>query len=879
MVRHVLATLRNLVRRTALEQDLDAELAAAIDALAEEKRRQGLPAHEAVRQAAIEMGGVEQVKERVRDVRAGSVIDGVWSDARFAMRLFARQPAFALVAVATLALGIGATTTVYGWARRTLLEPLPGVPRQHELTVFAMRTPDGEFETEMGTADFEQYQRSQRAFVGLYGSRFTAANLQLPGEAERLWCGLVTGDFFRVLDVRPARGRVFGPDAVEATDGGPVVVISDALWRSRFHADEGVVGRVITLNGTAHTVIGVMPPGFVGGKPAIALSFWAPLSAAEPIARDRLQPDEVYGRLKPGVSITRATADLAPLAQEVEKASGRAVLRTLALFPLWQVPGGGSAAILRPLIAILGAVVGLVLILTCANVSSLLLTHAVGREHEMAVRVALGAGRWRLARQLGIESLLLAAAGGLGGVAIAHASSNLLLAFLPPLGLPYGLALGLDWPALGFAAGATLACAALVGLAPALIATRSTVLPSLNAESPWASGGRRRTTVRHALVAAQVALSMILIVTASLFLRSLVNAGTLQPGFDPKDVLAARVDLGPSGYSNREGLALFARLLDRVKAIPGVESATLASRIPLTPFNRDSTIIAVDGFIPRDGESLEATLAVVAPDYFRVLRIPMRAGRVFSPDDVAGRPLVAVVNEAMARRFWPDRDPLGRTFRQDGRTFTVVGVAADVKSYSIGEPPRSGLYLPALQEYWEYMYLVVRTAGDPNAVAPAIRSAVRAVDRGLPVADLQALTEYVRLAFLVQRVGGTVLGVTGVVALLLAALGLYGVVSYSVWRRVREFGVRMALGATPREIRRLVVGQGVRLFAIGAPVGLVGAVGLGLAARSQLYGVSFADPVSFGAAIVLLAIVVVTAAGIPAWRAGRLNVVRALRNQ
>ncbi len=491
MVRRVLATLRNLTRQGRIERDLDAELAAAVDALAEEKRRRGVAPAEARRLAAIELGGLEQVKEQVRDVRAGAVLEGVWRDVRFAVRVFARQPAFALVAIATLALGIGATTTVYGWARRALLEPLPGVPRQHELVMVTLRTPSGEFDLGMPAPEFDEYRKHQRAFVGLYGSRLTAANLLHAGQAERIWGGLVAGDFFRVLEARAALGRVFGPDDVEVTGGVPVVVISDALWRSRFQADPAVLGRAITLNGTPHDVIGVMPPGFAGGEPGVVQSFWLPLTGAEPVARRGEQPDEVYGRLKPGVSVAQATSDLEAIARQVEQRSGRSVRRTIALFSLWQAPGG-SAEILFPLIAILAAVVGLVLVLTCANVSNLLLTHAAGRQHEMAVRVALGAGRWRLVRQLGVESLLLAAAGGLGGIAIAQASSNLPLAFIPPLGLPIGLVLGLDWPALGFAGGVTLTTAALVGLTPAFTAMRTTVSSVLNAESPWGLGGRRR---------------------------------------------------------------------------------------------------------------------------------------------------------------------------------------------------------------------------------------------------------------------------------------------------------------------------------------------------------------------------------------------------
>jgi predicted permease len=372
---------------------------------------------------------------------------------------------------------------------------------------------------------------------------------------------------------------------------------------------------------------------------------------------------------------------------------------------------------------------------------------------------------------------------------------------------------------------------------------------------------------------------MVLLVGAGLFLRSLANAGSMKPGFDPQNVLVATIDLEPSGYKRADGLALLARLLDRVKATPGAEAVTLSSRVPLSTFNRSSTTIAVDGYSPREGERMDVSLDAVGPDYFRTLRIPILSGRDLSIDDLDGRPLVAIVNDAMARRFWPGGDALGRTFVRGRRRYTVVGVASNVKSYSVNEPARPGIYVPALQEYWSKLYLMARTKGDPGAMSSALRSAVRSVDRGLPVVGLQPMTEHVRFAFFVQRVGGTVLGAVGAVALLLAALGLYAVVSYSAWRRVREFGVRMALGATPGEVVRLVVGQGVRLFAIGAPLGLAGAVGLGAAARSQLYGVSATDPLTFVAATTVLAAVLLAGAGLPAWRASRLDVVRALRNE
>ncbi len=877
MAPRLLATLCNLTRRDTVERDLNEELDAAIDALADEKRQLGVSPDEARRQAVLELGGADQVKERVRDVRAGAIVEGISRDVRVALRVFGRSPGFAAVAVATLALGIGATTTVYGWARRALIEPLPGVPRQSELVMVTRKSPGGDFHFSMPTREFDEYRRHQRSFVGLYGSRLTPVNISDGGDAERLWGGLVTGDFFRVLGIQAARGRLFGPDDGEAAGGSSVVVVSDALWRSRFAADPALVGRTVTLNGAPHTVIGVTPAGFVGGEPGIVQSFWLPLTETGPVSRG-LQPDETYGRLRPGVSLQQATADLAPVADQVERASGRPVRRTVALFRLWQSPIG-SAEILLPLIAILGAVVTLVLVLTCANVSNLLLTHAAGRQREMAVRVALGAARWRLVRQFGIESLMLATAGGIGGIAMAYTTSGLLLAFIPPIGMPIGLALGLDWASIGFASGATLLTAVVVGVFPALNAARSSVTPLLNAESVWASGGRRRAFLRDALVVAQVALSMVLLVGAGLFLRSLANAGSMKPGFDPQNVLVATIDLEPSGYKRADGLALFARLLDRVKATPGAEAVTLASRVPLSTFNRSSTTITVDGYSPREGERMDVSLDAVGPDYFRTLRIPILSGRDLSADDLDGRPLVAIVNDAMAGRFWPGGDALGRTFVRGRRRYTVVGVASNVKSYSVNESARPGIYVPALQEYWSTLFLMARTKGDPGAMSSALRSAVQSVDRGLPVVGLQPMTEHVRFAFFVQRVGGTVLGAVGGVALLLAALGLYAVVSYSAWRRVREFGVRMALGAAPRDVVRLVVRQGVRLFAIGAPIGLAGAVGLGAAARSQLYGVSATDPLTFAAATTLLAAVLLAGAGLPAWRASRLNVVQALRNE
>lgn len=872
MVRRVSAAFRNLIGGGPIEADVDAELVSAIELLADERQRQGVSASDAHRQATIELGGIDQVKERLRDARAGAGIESAWRDVRFALRTFRREPVVAVVAIAALALGIGATTTVYSWARRALLEPLPGVPRQHELVVVATSTSTGRPDMVIPMAVFNDLRRHQRAFDGLSGSTLKALSFRHDGDVEQLWGGVVAGDFFKVLGTTAAHGRLFGAD--DSPGAAAVVVISDALWRTRFDADPAVVGRVITLNETVHTVIGVTPPGFVGGEPAIAQALWVPARPAGPFAQS--VNDEVYGRLKPGITKAQAAASLAPLVRELEKRASGTTRRTLALFPLWQAPGG-STEILRPLIAILGGVVALVLVLTCANVSTLLLTHAAGRQHELGVRAALGAGRWRLVRQIGTESLLLAWAGGVAGVVVAGASSRLLLAFIPPLDVPIQLALGLNWNALGFAAAITLLTALLVGVVPAVTAASAAVRPSLNTEAAAAAGRRGHTTIRDTLVVAQVALSLALLVGAGLFLRSVANVGSLEPGFEPRNLLVTRIALGPAGHGERSGLALFGRLLERAGAAPGVQSVSLASRIPLSPFDRFDIRIAIGGHTTRDGEEQEVALEIVGPDYFRVLQIPIRDGREFSAADLPGRPPIAIVNEA-ACRYWLGGDPVGRKFRLGRTSFTVVGIAGNVKRYSADQAPGPSVYIPALQHYLENQYLIVRTAGDPAAVAPALRRALHSVDRTFPV-SVAPMTEHLRLAFFPQRVGVAVLSVVGLVAMLLTALGLYGVVSYSVWRRVRELGVRIALGASPAGVRWLVVRHGARLLAIGAPIGMLGAAGLGVASRSQLYGVSPVDPLSFVGALAVLAVVAAAASAVPAWRASHLNIARALRNQ
>jgi macrolide transport system ATP-binding/permease protein len=653
----------------------------------------------------------------------------------------------------------------------------------------------------------------------------------------------------------------------------------------------------VRLNGHPFTVVGVAPPGFTGLLRGFEAELWVPLmmqGRAVPGSSDLTERGNrsllVMGRLRPGVTIEQAQSRFDAVAASLHEThrdswtdvrSQPRAITLVAESGARLFPQARGPVVL--FVALLMTVVGLVLLIACVNVASLLLARASARRKEIAVRLAVGAGRARLVRQLLTESLLLSALGGGAGLMLAAWGTDLLLAFEPPVPVPIALDLGIDWRVLGFAFAVTLLTGALIGVTPALAATRPDLASALKEDAGAAGAAPQRARLRRVLVVAQVTLSLVLLTGAGLFVRSLQNAGAIALGFDRTNLSVMSFDLQLQGYDEPRGRAFCRQVIERVRALPGVTAASLATQVPLGLFSGTRKGITIAGYDALAGEDMEIDTSSVGPDYFRAMRIPVLRGRAFTERDAQGAAGVVIVNQTFARRYWPDRDPLGQRIQMGGGgdpgtpSLEVVGVAADGKYVTLGEEPRPFFYLPLDQDHASSLTLLVRTTGDPAAALPALRAAIHEIDRDLPVYDAKSMSDHLALSLLPARMAGAVLGVFGLVALALAALGLYGVVSYSVSQQTREIGVRLALGARPRDVLRHIVAQGMRLTAIGIALGLVIAAAVARLLSSLLYGVSPSDPVTFGAVALLLAAVALLACYLPARRAAAVEPMVALR--
>ena len=583
---------------------------------------------------------------------------------------------------------------------------------------------------------------------------------------------------------------------------------------------------------------------------------------------------QVYGRLAPGSTIDRAQSSLAVVAARLARDYSENEGRSIAAEPLWR---DGAAGLLLPVMATLMAVVGVVLLIACANLAGLLLARAAGRQREVAVRLAVGASRGRLVRQFLLESALLAAAGGLAGVVLAVWTSGLLMTLMPPTPFPVAFDASVNGRVIVFSIGVTFVTALAFGLLPALRASRPDVNAVLKDGAPAAGGGAGRARVRNSLVVVQVALSLLLLVCAALFVRGLSVARAADPGFSIRNGVMAAVDLLPGGYDPARGSAFHRQLLERVSALPQVESATVATNMPLDISRGSDMAVDIEGYTPSAGEEIHALYNRVGPSYFETMGVPIVAGRPLDATDTEGRPLTVVVNETMARRYWPGQDAVGRTVRFGTGPATVVGVARDGKYGRLNEAPQNFLYVPLAQFFRHEAILIVRTAGDPSAVISGLHSTVASLDPDLPLFDVRPVAEHLELSVFIPRLATMVLGMFGVLALLLAVVGLYSVVAFGVAQRTREIGIRIAIGASRADILRLVLRQGMRLTMIGLFAGVVLAAAAAHAVRSQLIGVEPLDVTSFAGTAVLLLLVSLLACAIPARRAARLDPVRALR--
>jgi predicted permease len=812
-------------------------------------------------------------------------------DVRYALRLLRRNPIFALTAAVSLAIGIGANTTIFTIANALLLRTPPGVAEPGRLVDIGRSQNGSGFDTN-SYPNYLDIRRRSTSLTDVYAYRLDSQPMSLgtADGAERVFGEIVTSNYFSVLGVRASVGRLLAPEDGDAPGATPLVVFSHRFWTRRFNSDPSIVGRTVDINGTPFTVIGVGPEGFQGTT-VLSDDLWVPMNmiATVNLSRDagvlgrRASVWLVMGaRLKPGVTLRQAQAELETIGRALEREypdenRGKG-LRVAALAPI-----PGNSAPVTAFITVLMGIVGLVLAIACANVAGVLLARATSRHREIAVRLAIGAGRWRLIRQLLIETAVLFAIGAIAALGVARVMTTLLVSMLPTLPLQVDVSLPLDGRAVAFTGALSFVAAILSGLAPAFHASRTEVLPGLKAEVA-ASPAKQR--LRNAFVIGQVAFSLVLVVGAGLFVRALGRAGAIDPGFDARGVELAALDLSLAGYTDQSGAAFGRALVDRVRSLPGVQSATLARLVPLGGSRFGLGGLRVPGQTPPNGRQfLEADWNIVEPGYFATLRAALVAGRDFSAADRANAPWVAIINETAARQFFPGRDPIGGVMLQQTgapgtpdaeRSLTIVGVARNSKNQSLSEPPRPFVYVPFQQQYSPRMTIVARSTNGQR-LASELHNAVAALDPKLPLVGSQTLEDYTSIGLVPQRVAASVSASLGIVGLLLAAIGVYGVTAYMVSARTREIGIRIALGAQPGSVLRMVLRHGLRLTLVGAAIGLVLAAAAGQFIVSLLMGVAPIDLATFAGAAALFAAIGVAACYVPARRALRINAIEALR--
>jgi len=815
-----------------------------------------------------------------------------WSDFRLAARLLGRSPGFTVVAVLSLALGIGANTTVFSLVNGLLLVPSPGRDPDRLVSIYTSDS-SGPLYSSSSYPDFLDFKEATEALDGLAAHTLRPLLVTIDGESQRAIGALASGNAFELLGLRAAYGRLLLPSEVEP-GRHRVVVLSHAFWRRRFGAEPSVVGRSLALNGQPYTIVGVAPQGFSGFFRGLSTDLFVPLAMQQALGGDPLDNRGnrgllLVGRLRDGATIEAARSQLAVIAARHYQAyrdtwsDVRGASRTVSVLPERAsrlLPEVSTAV--TAFLALLGAVVLLVLALACSNVASLLVARANVRSREFAIRVAVGARRGHIVRQLLAESLLLSLAGGGLGVGLAVVAMRLIGSIQPPLPVSLALGLGLDARVLAFTAALSVATGLVFGLLPAWRASRADPIESIKG-SGHELGHRRRVALRDVLVISQVTGSFVLLIGAGLFLRSLANAGAIDPGFAPRGVLSFSVDLASRGYDEARGQVFFGQLLDHLSSLPGVESVSLANRLPLS-LGGGRRSLDVEGYTPAAGEDMEVHYSIVAPGYFETMRTALASGRGITPADAAG-PGVVVVNEAFVRRFWPGQPGIGRRVivprRVNGQVVTtpmeVVGIARDGKYNSLGEDPTPFIYYPVSHLYEAEMNVILRAEGPPGSLAAPVRQVVAGLDPHLPVYDVKTLEQHVGVSLFPVRAVAWLLGTMGLLAVVLAGIGLYGVLAYTVTRRTREIGIRMALGASRGAVLAMVVGAGCRLTAVGLGLGVIAALGVTRFLAFLLYGVSPIDLATFAGISALLAVVGIAAAAVPARRAARIEPAETLR--
>jgi len=873
--------IRVTVFRSRAESEMDAELRFHVETYAEDLIREGVPGQEAFRRAHVEFGGIQNTKENCRDARGANIVESFLQDLRYGARSMRRAPGFTAVAVIALALGIGANAAVFSVVNAVLLRPLAYKDSDQLVTVLHHT------KNPAAVANYIDWRDQSRSFEAMAAADYWSPNLTGTDPPERLWGLRVTQNMLPMLGVEPLLGRWFA--AGEDQKGAEhEVILSYRLWQRRFAADPSELGKSITLNGEAYTVVGIMPRDFKFAPFwATRAELWVPEAFGDRIYDRGGNSLRIFARLAPGVSLAQARAEMATITALMEK-KYPGTNREVEVTSLKETVLGD---IRTPLLLLLGAV-GFVLLIACANVAHMLLARAAARQKEIAVRTALGAGRWRLVRQFLTENLLLSTMGGAAGLLLAIWGTRALVA-LSPAHIPRMDAVPIDFRVVPYLFGVTLLTSVAFGLAPALQASTVNLNDTLKESGRGASDGVSRNRLRSSLVASEFALALMLLIGAGLMVRSFFALESIDPGFNPHNVLSMVVSVAGSKEADHREI-FYRQLIERVRAIPGVESAGGINHLPLAgdlwgwPFTIEGR--------PKTGpgNSKSAYYRIVTPGYFQSMRIPLMRGRDISATDIAGAPGVVIINERAASRFWPGEDPIGKriTFDDDKKNpptwLTIIGVSKNAMQSDWAEKPYQEVYLAAFQNsqfltdpaaHFAYITLVLRTDGNPGPYAAAVKDAVWSFDRNLPVSEVLTMDGVVADANAEPRFEMLLLGMFAAVALALAAVGIYGVMSYSVTRRTHEIGIRVSLGASRTNILLLVVRQGMTLALIGSGAGVVGALLLSRLMTKLLYGVLPNDPITFGAVAILLMIVALAASYIPARRAMRVDPMVALRHE
>ena len=812
------------------------------------------------------------------------------NDLKYALRLLRRSPLFTLTAALSLAIGIGANTTIFSIASALLLRPLPGLSDPSRLVDIG-RTQDGRGFDNSSYPNYRDYRERQKMLTDVYAYRGEPQPMSLAtaSDAVRIYGAIVTANYFTVLGVRPLLGRTL-QDSDDARDRShSVVVLSYDLWKRTFGGNEAIVGQTISLNSRPFMVVGVAPAGFQGTT-LLRPDAWTPMAGvAETMPRLAQAINNVFnqrsavwlvmgGRLKEGATIEQANAEAQAIGANLQKEyPNENKGKSLTVVRSTLVPG--QAVTVGGFFGLLMIIVLLVLMIACVNVAGILLARGAARRREIAVRLAVGAGRGRLIRQLLTETTILFIAGGSAGLVLSLWLTKLLLALIPKLPVPVDLTVHTDWRVVSFGIVLSFIAAILSGLAPALQASRADLVPALKTEG--LDSGRPRLRLRNLFVIGQVTMSLMLVIVAGLFLRALEHAAAVQPGFDERRVEVVQLDFSLAGYTQETARPFVRQLLEQIRSMPGIESATLSVDLPLDGGRMGLGGLRVPGKTPSRGESFQADWNVVEPGVFRTLRLPLVRGRDFNDADTATSPWVAVVNEALATQIWPGEDPLGKQMmvRDDNgkdHPVTIVGVTGNARLIWLTGNVDPYIYVPFAQRYIPRASILVRTIDDRSSV-PDVRSRLRTLNPNLPITEAMRLSELTAIGLVPQRMAASVAGTLGLVGLLLCAIGIYGVTSYSVAQRTREIGIRVALGADRRNVLRLVLRQGLVLAAIGTAVGVVIAAVGSTFLESLLYGVRGLDPLTFGSACALFVVVTLAASYIPALRATKVDPMVALR--